>query len=269
MPEAKKLFLSWTYSFEVLQARCNIVEDVLRYALKGAENQYDAPYAHPKAALLKADVKARMYEVFRPLVMPKNGKAMVNPAGDTNELLFAAFEEARTYAMVDQIKAIPHFSSPELTSAFGKKFFARTISMGAEVHPSVEGAFDQARANFQQCESRLVALHSLYTLVSMNQYGNVPELMGFDEIRKTLWERRQKFLRDIAMFGGLLGGHRAKAVACMLARESCHKTDPADVQYSIIQFLTADGVVPGRWSADQDEAFRKDIALKYREIDES
>ena len=269
MSEDKKLFLSWTYSFDVLQERCAIVEDVLRYALAGAMNQYNAPYAHPKAAELKADVKARMYEVFRPLVMPKNGKAMVNPAGNTNELLFAAFEDARTYAMVDQIKAIPHFSSDELTSAFGKKFFARTISMGAEAHPSVGGALDLARANFQQCESRLVALHSLYTLVSMNQYGNVPELMGFDEVRKTLWERRQKFLRDIAMFGGLLGGHYAKSVACMLARESCHKTDPSDVQYSIIQFLQPDGIIPSRWTSEQDAAFRADIASKYREIDEA
>jgi hypothetical protein len=265
MPEFKA-FLSWTYPIEVLRERCSIIEDIMRYALKGADCPYEGK-RHPKAFDLECNVKAAMYQSFQQLVKPSRFTKGLE--GDTNELLFAAFEEARWRAHVDSIRAIPHFRSPELTSAFGKKFFAKTISGGEEAHPSVEGALDLALNNFQQCESRLVSLYVLHDLTRLSEYGNQPELLGFDELRKAIWQRREKFLRDAATFGALLGGAKAAAVARLLALESCHKENAEGIQYALIHFLTPDGRVPGRWLSEPESKFKADIAARYNALKES
>ena len=263
-----KLFLSWTYEDHVLQARCSLIEDLVRYVLIGAEHPYGGPRAHPEARVFEADVKSRLYEMFRPHATLKSGKRMTQDGGDTRELLHAAFADSLPYSQIDKIKAIPHFRDDGVRSDFGKRFHARMISMCSEAEPSVEGAYDQARANLQQVEAQIVSLHTLYSLLRTSQYSQVPDLLGFDAIRKTLLERRQVFRQNYVMFAGLIGGWKAKAAICHLARETCHKEDQSDVQYSLIHFLMSGGVLPGRWSSEVETKFRDDIAAKYRECDE-
>jgi hypothetical protein len=188
--------------------------------------------------------------------------------GDTNEILFWAFDEGMSNCGVDPLKAIPHFRDEGLTSAFGKKFYARVIPSYNEAEPSVDGAYNQALDNFHQTEGRLAAMHSLYFLLRTNTHGGIAHLLGFDEIRSTLFQRRDQFLRHVATFGAMLGGARAAAAAQLLALECCHKEDGENIQYSIVQFLQADGVVPGRWSSDADEKFRADIKRRFDALKE-
>lgn len=263
----EKLFLNWMYPFEVLQARCTIIEDLVRYIGKGVDDPYDPSKRHPQWRAFEADVRARLYETFRPL-MKRQSKTPAGVEGDTREILFYAFDEGMANCSIDRLKAIPHFRDEGLISDFGKKFYARVIPSYHEADPSVDGAYNQSLDNFHQTEGRLAALHALYFLLRTNHHGNIAELLGFEEIRRTLFERRDQFMRYIAMFGGLLGGAKAAAAVQLLALESCHKEHSDYVQYSIIQFLQADGVVPGRWLGESDEKFRNDIKRRFDALKE-
>lgn len=262
-----KIFLNWSYPFEVLQERCRIIEDLLKYIRKGTVDQFDLAKSHDSWQQFEADVKSRMYEAHRPL-MKRLSKPPKGHEGDTREILFWAFVEGMLNCSVDRLKAIPHFSSPELASAFGKKFNARMIPSYHVAESSVEGAYNQALDNFYQTEARLAAQNSLYFLLSRTEYENVPELLGFDAIRKTLWERRDSFLRQVATFGALLGGAKAAAAAQLLALELCHKEEGEFVQYSVVQFLMADGIFPSRWESEPVNKFREDIKRRFDALKE-
>jgi hypothetical protein len=108
-------------------------------------------------------------------------------------------------------------------------------------------------------------MYAIIQLIRADEFKHIT-LQGFDEIGQQLRMHRMTFMRNLAMFGGLLGGSPARFVAKLLARDACHKEDAGDVQYSLIHFLMPDGRIPGSWSSDAEDRFRADIKKHYDKL---
>jgi hypothetical protein len=261
-------FLLWAYNPETVQRRTRIIEDLVHYVLTGAENQYGRPYDHPQAKVFENDVKARMLEAYQPLMkLPAKSKAFKLNEGDDVALLIAAFTEASRRSTYGRQKfACPPFKSDALCKSFCAALNVEVLDTWNSPRPTVEGAMEMALKNYLQAETRLLTVYAIHDLLRMQEFRNYSDLQGTSEILHTLQLRRYSFLMHYATFAGLLGGEHVTKATKLLAEECCHKPDPSDVQYSLIQYMMADEKAPGCWSGADEQSLRDDIAAKYNAL---
>jgi len=263
MSDDFKPFLTWSYPYEVLRDRCGLIEQLLDYIVRGASDDYTGKI--PEAAVqLGNSIRAIAYSSFQSLIL-KRPKSLVVDSGDTNELVLTAIDKCRFYAGVNQLRVAPLVSNNDFLEAFEKRFNAQKLYFDQK-DPSVDGAYEAARINLWHAETRLVLLHSLYELLKRTPHDRIQH-DGFDRIRTILFGKRERFLRTMATFGILKGGEALTEVGKLLANASCHKDKAEDgCDFSIMHFLTFDGVSLGHWKSADEKKFRADIAAKYKEL---
>lgn len=257
-----KPFISWIYAQDVNLERCQIVQALVQDILDGVADQHERSQ-HPKAELLTAAVKARLYDAQVPrFATTSKRKFKPQDAGDTAEMLVKAFQDGLKFSFVRELKLAPPVPVAEEAVAKALNCEAQQYF---EASPSVDGALMMARYNLERTRTRQVSTYVLSKLLQVSEFYDTP-LPGLGEIRETLWSREAKFLRDMVLFGCLAGGNAAKAAIRELALSTCHKEDPTEVRYSIMHFLQHEGRSPGSYYTATDEAFRADIELKFKNL---
>lgn len=253
-----KSFLSWTYPQEVLMERQQVIEDLVRYVVRGCESPYGRQENHPQEQPFTDRVRSMMLSECQPRLVTKR-KMKVN-CGDTTKLVLEAFRTAIKNTRMTSI-CTPHFSNAALCEAFGNEFGVAVVPLVNEAPPTVVGAYHQALADLYQAETRLVALAAINELLMSPYYAD--RLTGYGELRDTLYQRRDRVLLNVATFGCLLGPESAATVARILAEKRCHAPDEGALQYSIIEYLQPDCRVPGSYLTSTVGAFRIDIKRYY------
>lgn len=258
-----KAFLSWTYTPETLAKRRVIIDDLVRYVLRGAEHPYNKSKQHPRAAEFTDAARSKILTAYEQQLvkMPKKYKP---DEGDTNTLVLDAFAEARNISRMNARIACPTFTDAELVKDFCRVYQTKILETWKEPTPSVQGAYEMAVMNLTQAETRLVALRAVRSLLQQNEFRN-EEFPAAYEISLALGEQHRKFLMEMVLFAGLVGGDVAKDGIRQLAEELC-VNPTGGIEFSVIQFLKADGHSPGWWSSKTEEALRKDIMKKYKAL---
>ena len=266
--ESFKPFLSWTYDREIVIERVGIINELVSFITRGAYNNWNRQ-PHEKTGTFTNAVAAAMQPAFIPLIkkVPRSWKAVgLAAAGDTAELLIAAFKEGQRYSHYDEFLSCPPFSNEELVKKFCTALNTNVCQHWNEASPTVLGAYRKAIENMTVSETRLASAYAIRRLLRRDDYDQGVTIEGFDEICHANRLQREHFKINAATFGGLLGDQVAKDVARMLARDCCHKEDDNDIDYSVMHFLYADGRAPGSWSSTDADKLRADIMKCYNEL---
>lgn len=260
-----KAFLNWTYPQEILQERQRVLEDIVRFVLRGAEDRYEVKQ-HPSAGALENDVRSRALEAFLPMI--KGPKRFSVDPGSTAEILISAIEDAKDRCSYGgKIAGVP-FKNEALCEAIEQHFNTSVNRTWAPVEPSVQGALNRALENLQNTETRVVLAYALATLVRQQEFSQSGELQGLSDVLRTLFERRTAFMLDALMFAGLIGGSTSATIVRQIAEERCHRPSSEFCQLSVMQFLTENGGLPGHWSRNCEDQFRADIREKFDALGE-
>lgn len=248
-------FVLWTHTGETNAARCRILEDLMRFVFDGCVDPYKGAQ-HAKAKVFENDIKARLFDALQPSILKY--KADGKTDGSTSAMLIAAFSTAERFTGL-KLKVTPLIRDKAIETEFVKQFGCKP-RVWRESEPTVEGAYSMARANYEVMTSRIITLNALLELVRESNHRNVEIPEGWHELRTTLFERRSEFLRNMLMFGGMLGGSAAAAAVHEAATTSCYKEDPDAIQYAVAHFMIPDGILPSRYDHDWAEALKTDIA---------
>lgn len=254
-----KPFICWTYDPQVNRHRADIIERLLAFIREGMRE-------HQSTALVDAfriyetSIKSSLYERLRlPMAKPA-AKRMLNDAGDTVELLAAAFLQEHRWVTHDAPIAAFHLTNDPETDAL-------TARLGAKAHPVVDeegglsAAFEVTFSNFARCCTRMTLIHTISTLLCLKKQAH-----GVDRISEELWSRKMGFQRDLLLFGGLLGGSFLATAVGAVATQVCYTKPGAGCSFSVIHFLQLDGVMPGRWMSAPEEKLVKDIKDRYEAL---
>lgn len=256
-----KQFLNQFYPLDVLQRRVRLINDLVRFILRGCESRYGKLEQHPASEQFRMSVNSFIFAVYNQHSVEIAKRVKMN-AGDDAELLIDAFKSSAQLSGITLVEP-PAISDEAVDKAFALAFGIKRSSC-EEAKPSVRGAYQMARANLARAETRQVALAALETLVKP-MYGRDVELTGSGALRAHLYAQRNDFLRNIVCFGSLLGGKARTDSIRLLVNYIAH--DPgAACQYSVMHFLQPDGVYPGRYLTATEEAFRTDIEAKYEAL---
>lgn len=261
----KLAFLLSAYDDQTIRERSRVVEDLVRYVLQGARNSRGE--SHPQAAAFTANVRSELLRSYQPHAVVTSGKKRVTtPGGNTSSLVVEIFNEAAEVTRLSRL-VVPHFTDDALSRYFAIAFNVITVDVLEQCDPTVEAAYGLALNTLRQIETRLVALTAISMMLTqrIDRYGyNV--ITGTDALQSTLYQNHTRCLLTIAMFGGLLGGQRAKEAAMMVAGEMCYNTDPNGIKYSVIEYLHSDFRHPGRYLSSLDTSFLSDIEQRYRDL---
>lgn len=262
MSDRKIMFLGEFYPQEVKQQRYQIIENLSREIVRGAENRYGKKaYENPVFSRFEASIAACTFPFFRSNPkMPKNWRA---ETGDTYSLLAAAYNDAMSWLRASII-ATPFFGVPDFENRFREQFSTVDFSWGASVEPTLEGAYEMARLNFAATETRILSITVLKTLLRRSEFNQV-NIDGAEEIRDAFWQQRNAFMRDMLVFGAMIGGE-AHTKAVKLAINQTMYDPKLDVNYSIIEYLQPNGRSPGSWPTSVDEKFRAAIKAGYEAL---
>lgn len=255
-------FLNYTYPMPVLQERARIIQTLTQYAVSDWQDIYKG-VRDPRAYEFQQSVDGLVANYFTMhQEIPKRLMKAVRQPRDTVELVVNAFDKASHF---DEAPfAIPHFNDAEIISAFEYAFDAKLIGMGGEAKPTVQGAYDMAYNNFLQANGRMLAVRSLYQLLRYNEWDNNDlRFSQVESLMSHLWERQAYHMRNMLLFGGLLGGKTNARTLKLVARQTCHKEDPDGIQFGIMHLLTSDGRHPGIYPTLTEASFRADVKALY------
>jgi hypothetical protein len=257
-------FFIETYPLEELQARWKIVTELCTYVVEGCRDQYDPRAEVPHGEEFKNVVKAIMGEHFARLVeIPAKLRNRYCTVDDRVKRVIDAFEEAKRFSRY-HIGACPNFSDKVLLAAFKDTYGVDVIWQSQEGNPTCLGAFTNSLNNYYQTCTRMNALTVIFELVRWSDHTNI-YLAGADQLRAVLYQRIHAATRELAMFGGLLGGEHAKMATQILCHEMAY--DPkGHTKFSAIQFLQPEGRVPGSWQAAPENALSADIKARYEAL---
>lgn len=121
---------------------------------------------------------------------------------------------------------------------------------------SVQAAFEMSRGNALRARQRVITLlcvndhlHSLRGTV-----GRVSAAQqAFDDALAYFWEQVRRFEADCWRFAIVLGG----AVLEQVRQEI--RAHLLDSTYSVVSYLTQDGLIPSRWGAELEADFHADV----------
>lgn len=262
-----KPFLANIFPLPLLQERAKIINSLARYVTHNWRDPYRGK-PDPRAETFRQAVQGLMARHFIEYhdMTPAVRKKMRDP-GDTTELVMEAYDEAIRFDESEFI-AVPHFSDEKLVKAFTERFGklplgAQVVNCGEEEKPSVQGAFSMATKNFAQASTRLLTFSVIHKLLQFSEYTNGPELAESAALRDSLYADLSASMKDMLLFGGLLGGQAHAQAVKLVARMTCHKEQESFIQFSVMHFITADRRHPGIHATKTVDALRADIRAKY------
>lgn len=109
-----------------------------------------------------------------------------------------------------------------------------------------------ARSNRTRAQTRIVLLYLLSShLPTMGRSSdqNSPPQQAVDAASKFLWEMLRQFDRHVMMFSIVIGGDEIERCRTEVLENNL---SPG---YSVMQYLSQDGVLPGRWLSETEETF--------------
>jgi len=254
-----KPFICWTYDPQVNRHRADIIERLLAFIREGMR-EHRSTALIDEFSIYETSIKSSLYERLRSPMAKPVAKRMLNDAGDTVELLAAAFLQEHKWVTHDSPIAAFRLTNDPETDALRQR-------LGAVAHPTVneEGglsaAFEVTFSNFARCCTRMTLIRTISTLLCLNKPAH-----GVDRISEELWARKIGFQRDLLLFGGLLGGFYLATAVGAVATQVCYTKPDAGCSFSVIHFLQRDGVIPSRWMSASEEKLVKDIKDRYEAL---
>lgn len=255
-------FLSEFLPAAVKETRFKVIDDMVRYLQQCVGPQYGHNDGLQEFSQFQTSVSAALFRfAARSVKLPKN--FMADAAEKTAPMVVEAIQNGMRFASVERI-CVTHFTNKEIAKAVQTDTNAVQLSWNEPDIPSVESAFQMAQDNFIRLETGIVYLNAIYKMARPSPYSNF-YLAGGDAVRSFLYSRREQFMKNILLFGGLLGGERAAEAVKMVARKMIYNPN-SDINFSVIGYLQPFGCVPGCYLSKYEEDFMKDIADKYESL---
>ncbi|MBT9137774.1 MAG: hypothetical protein DDT31_00313 [Syntrophomonadaceae bacterium] len=263
-------FMMNVYPMPVLQARAQIINDLAQYVSFNWRDPYNNTL-DPRAEVFRQSVQgciARHFFEFHDMTDVAR-KRMQQP-GDTYELVLSAYDKAIQLDNSEFI-TVPHFRDPKLVKFFTEYFSKlsyplQPIKANEQEEPSVLGAYNMACKNFSQNQTRILTFGVLQQLLQINWHPSHNKLAEGDALVAKLYHDLSTTMRDMLLFSGLLGGDTHTHAIKLVARHMCHKENHASAEYSIMQFITVDRCLPGRYLAKTNDSLKDDIRQKYEAL---
>lgn len=257
----KPSFIDRFYTGETKRERLRIIQDLVKFVIKGLEARYGKPYLPPYVKAYEAAVSSILFDRFAEAPL-KVRKSFRPDEGDTVELLAEALSNAK------QILFVKEICLPYLPADIGPKLEQRLpftpFTYVDEYEPSVRGAYQCAKDNFLLSETRKVCLTALNKLINPSTFHNM-DVAGDQEIFAELSNRSISYLSNILLFGSLLGGAEAREALRLVAREYLYDSQ-SPIKMSIMSHITPNGRTPSIWLTKTEDSFRADIIKKMKEI---
>lgn len=121
---------------------------------------------------------------------------------------------------------------------------------------SVQAAFDMSRDNAMRARQRVVTLLCVndHLLSFRGPVGRVSAAQqAFDAAFAHFWEQVRRFEADCWRFAIVLGGDMLEQVRQEI------RDHLLDSTYSVVPYLTQDGLIPSRWGAELESNFHADV----------
>lgn len=245
-------FLCWTIDPVVNAQRAQCLLDMLCFIRDGLRDLGGPPHIRPDFVEAENFVKAAIFEkTSSPMAKPVP-KRMMNDAGDTLDIITAVFKDQHNWASNNA--PVGGFRCGAVTDTLAERLDAIWHPEINEMESgSLQVAFDVARSNFARAATRITLMHVIPELI-----GTKLEPAVWSRIREDLWLRKLGLQRDLLLFGALLGGAHLQEAVKLVAVQTCVPTKEG-IEFSVVHFLTRDGVSPGRWASDFEDGLRQDI----------
>lgn len=253
-----KDFINWTYDPMINRDRADIVLDMVRFIREGLRDLSGPTKLSPEFHSFENSIKAALFERLQSPMAKAIPKRMLQPAGDTVDLVAACFQKEHEWLMKGG--AIGAFTCASITDSLQQRLNSFWHPEVDEEKPSLATAFEVTFSNVARAGTRLTLMHTIPSLLKLRE---TPD--GWAKIREDLWIRKMGFQRDLLLFGALGGEHLLKAAVKQVAPQVCYQGD-SFVRYSLIHFLQRDGYTPGRWMVDTEESLEADIKRAYEAL---
>ncbi len=254
-----KDFISWPYDPMINRDRADIIIDMLRFIREGLRDMGGPAKPHEGFYIVENFIKAALFEKMASPMAKPIPKRMLQPAGDTLELVAQCILREQNWV----VKGTPlaAFKCGVITDELQQRINSFWHPEIDETAPTLATAFEVAYSNAARAGTRLVLMHVIPELLKIS---HVPPEWG--KIREELWIRKATFQRDLLIFGGLAGGELMKTALRLIAPQTCYSEEGASVKYGLIHFLQRDGYSPGRWMSATEESLEADIKRAYEAL---
>jgi hypothetical protein len=248
-------FICWTLEPSVNQYRVDILLDMMTFIREGLQ-----PRTQNNFVDAENFVKAVIFDRTSSLMMKSVPKRMYNDHGDTLEIVATTFTKAHSWT--SQSVPVAAFRCGKITDALQKRLNSFWHPDVDDTHGSLATAFDVTYSNFIRTCTRLTLLQVTTQLLQLSS----PQLPAvWEVIREELWASKLKYQRDLLLFGALMGGKQLKTAMATVAAQTCFSEND-NTQFSLVQFMTRDGVFPGQWCSSFTDGLRDDIKAAYSKM---
>ena len=257
-----KPFLSGMYNIDVLRNRQNIISQLTEFVVENLRDNVNPRDQHSSCKPFVESVNSTMFELSQPWAQLTKRQQSLIDNGDTTGIVLDAFEKVMKWNHISDVIA-PPFQDKHLYAAFVERFNAH-VEKWDKTDPSIQGAYNMAKLNMIRAHTRATCMSVIVTLLKRSDYSN-PAIANFNVIREHLYTSGCEFSRQMLLFGGLLGGDFAKEALKVACNRMAY--DPKmSIDYSVIHYLSRDGVSPGSWPTAHDVQFRDEIKKAYEQL---
>ncbi|MBG6083143.1 hypothetical protein [Rubrivivax gelatinosus] len=162
--------------------------------------------------------------------------------------------------MREDVPPVPITLWPEEEELIAERFGRQ--AEGGSLPFNVDGAVEMSWRNLRRAQQRLVAWSCLgkmlcRSLGSGDGGGESPQMLDYEAVSSALLEAVNRMKRRMLAVSLVAGGAAAER-----AREWVVRT-MFGAGMSIMEYMEPDGVVPSRWSADDELALRASLAAAW------
>jgi hypothetical protein len=220
-------------------ARFKLVQALLFFVEQGLRDEAGT------ALLDLSPLSGALAERFAPILCSSHQDSPEETQG-ADARAFQAFETLYG-RLAKQWRSAP--ALPPLRGFLGPSAL-RVVDVSQEREPTALDALQVAVANRGLARSRALSLYCAGAhLPSESPKGPSAARRAYDDASKLLWLQALRFDKDVLMFSIVAGGEHLDACRKdILSRLLAPST-------SLIQYLSPNGAIPGRWPADTEKNF--------------
>lgn len=245
-------FLPQILAPDALRERAKILHALVRCIINNAVDRHREDDLVRWQLLMSAGVDAAVGRIaFNSSMLTPRQLKHLSANNDMLEMLFRAMAEEQqnhhgTAWMPDFGRALTDPQFPSLPTFPG------------QTEPGVPFAYEVAKWNVARSEQRIFALGVFGRLIRTAWRGE--DLMkGWSiDAYACLYRLKLGFLKDLLLFGTLLGGTAASYAAVKAAEHCCWSPD-GSTNWSVMEYLQADGASVGSYATADEQAFKASV----------
>lgn len=258
-------FISWQNPTAFTAANIQVIEDMLKFVRWAFVNRDTDAAVKYAVAHFEVIAKAAMFDkIAAPFKNEKTLNKIRNaqvPEKSTEQFVFDAIEDCMSFALRKDSMRLAYidFTDAKFSESFNKKF--NTLgARGFSETPSLQSAFETSLSNLSRATTRVVFVNAIMSLLNLSS-----DQKSAVALLKFFYDQIESFQVNTLIFATLCGQEEQKKAMRIIAPSVCVQGN-SNISWSLMQFISADGVSPRSYFTAEYEKLQREIEDAYRKF---